>query len=114
MDIPILLELYKKKDPKRKRALFELFDSTIKLEASLAFIADRINENLGTESLITTNDVKYCRFYFGDIKSKIQVKDKPKIANNLKSNTITKEAIEWSDPDSVDSENKQVKSKFSK
>lgn len=112
MDISILLELYKKRDPKRKSALFQLYDSTITMEASLAFIAERINENLQTEGPITTNDVKYCRFYFGKIKSKISVKDKPKIFNNLKSNTSSGD-INWTDPDEVNNSNNS-KSKFSK
>ena len=115
MNIDFLIEMYRRKDKKRKRALWELFDNTIKLPASLTFIADTINKELQVDNLVSESDIKYCRFYFMDkVKSNISVKDKPIITNNSKSNTITKTTIEWSDPDSLDNYNSQSKSKFSK
>ena len=115
MNIDFLIEMYRRKDKKRKRALWELFDNTIKLPASLTFIADTINKEIQVDNLVSESDIKYCRFYFMDkVKSNISVKDKPIITNNSKSNTTTKTTIEWSDPDSLDNYNSQSKSKFSK
>jgi hypothetical protein len=113
MTIEFLIEMYRKKDKKRKRALWELFDTTIKLPASLAFIADTINKELQVDNLVSESDIKYCRFYFMDkVKSNIAAKDKPKISNSPKSNTSLSD-IDWTDPDEINNP-KTVKSKFSK
>ena len=105
--------MYRQKDKKRKRALWELFDNTIKLPASLSFIADTINKEIQVDNLVSESDIKYCRFYFMDkIKSNIAAKDKPKISNSTKSNTLLSD-IDWTDPDEINNP-KTVKSKFSK
>ena len=113
MNIDFLIEMYRKKDKKRKRALWELFDNTIKLPASLTLIADTINKEIQVDNLISESDIKYCRFYFMDkVKSNITAKEKPKIFNSLKSNTSSSD-INWTDPDEVNNSNNS-KSKFSK
>ena len=113
MNIEFLIEMYRKKDKKRKRALWELFDTTIKLPASLTFIADTINKELQVDNLVSESDIKYCRFYFLDkVKSSVAAKDKPKISNSLKSNTSHSD-IDWTDPDEINN-SQTVKSKFSK
>ena len=113
MNIDFLIEMYRRKDKKRKRALWELFDNTIKLPASLTFIADTINKEIQVDNLVSESDIKYCRFYFMDkVKSNISVKDKPKISNSPKSN-IPLSDIDWTDPDEINNA-KTVKSKFSK
>jgi hypothetical protein len=113
MNLETLIEMYQKKDPKRKRALWELFDNTIKLPASLTFIADTINKEIQVENLISESDIKYCRFYFmNKVKSSIGAKDKPKISNSPKPNTSSGD-INWTDPDEVNNSNNS-KSKFSK
>ena len=113
MNIEFLIEMFRKKDKKRKRALWELFDTTIKLPASLTFIADTINKELQVDNLVSESDIKYCRFYFMDkVKSNIAAKDKPKISNSPKSNTSLSD-IDWTDPDEINNP-KTVKSKFSK
>ncbi len=113
MNIDFLIEMYRKKDKKRKRALWELFDNTIKLPASLTFIADTINKEIQVDNLVSESDIKYCRFYFMDkVKSNIAAKDKPKISNSPKSNTSHSD-IDWTDPDEINNSNNS-KSKFSK
>lgn len=113
MNIEFLIEMYRKKDKKRKRFLWELFSETIKLPASLALIADTINKEIQVDNLISESDVKYCRFYFMDkVKPNISAKDKPKISNNPKPNTSSGD-INWTDPDEVNNSNNS-KSKFSK
>ena len=64
MNRGILLRLYARKDPKRKRMLYDLFKGTISMSASLSMIAELINQELGEKDLIKTADVKYCRHYF--------------------------------------------------
>jgi hypothetical protein len=64
MNRNVLLRLYERKDPKRKRLLYDLFKDTIAMSASLSMIADLINQELGQKGLIRPADIKYCRHYF--------------------------------------------------
>lgn len=64
MNRNVLLRLYERKDPKRKRMLYNLFKDTIAMSASLTMIADLINQELGQNDLIQAADIKYCRHYF--------------------------------------------------
>lgn len=114
MNTKMLIELYEKKDRKRKRMLFELFSETILLSVSLSFISQLINRELGVENLISEDDVRYCRHYFKDktstAKGKAKLPDVPK--PETLSSPVTKE-VSWTNPDDV-TLNKTVKSKFSK
>lgn len=117
----LLIELYRQQDRKRKRVLYDLFSSTILLNASLHFIAQMINKELGIESLITQDDIKYCRHYFKDKKVQVNARlpDIPKksfvaekLLENNRSDGRSKE-INWTNPDEVNL-NQIIKSKFSK
>lgn len=114
MNKKMVIELYEKKDRKRKRMLFELFSETILLSVSLSFISQLINRELGVENLISEDDVRYCRHYFKDktstAKGKAKLPDVPK--PETLSSPVTKE-VSWTNPDDV-TLSKTVKSKFSK
>ena len=125
MNRGILLRLYARKDPKRKRLLFDLFKDTIAMHASLSMIAELINQELGKEDLIKANDIKYCRHYFlNKANSVVPVKESPGlVAKTITTNpelpvekTIPKNGnVTWTNPDNLPaSSNKEVKSKFSK
>jgi hypothetical protein len=121
----ILLRLYARKDPKRKRMLYDLFKDTISMHASLSMIAELINQDLGEKDLIKAADVKYCRHYFlGKASEATTIKESLQpvsTASNIKlehpvpSVTTKSESITWTDPDNLPTSSiKEVKSKFSK
>jgi len=125
MNKGILLRLYVRKDPKRKRMLYDLFKDTISMNASLSMIAELINQELGEKDLIKAADVKYCRHYFLS-KAKGAVSIIESVRPVIKSTIImadhpaervisTSENITWTNPDDLSTSlNKEVKSKFSK
>jgi len=116
MKYDLLIELYRQQDRRRKRVLYDLFSDTIQINASLHFIAQMINKELGIEGLITQDDIKYCRHYFKNIKIQVnaQLPDIPKrhIIPDKLNETNSKE-INWTNPDEVNL-NQIIKSKFSK
>ncbi|MER0439741.1 hypothetical protein [Emticicia sp. W12TSBA100-4] len=117
----LLIELYRQQDRRRKRVLYDLFSDTIQINASLHFIAQMINKELGVEGLITQDDIKYCRHYFKD--TKIQVKARlpeipkrhpiPDKKNETSRSDGHSKEINWTNPDEVNL-NQVIKSKFSK
>jgi hypothetical protein len=117
----LLIELYRQQDRRRKRVLYDLFSDTIQINASLHFIAQMINKELGVEGLITQDDIKYCRHYFKDTKIQVKARlpDIPKrhiisdkTNESSRSDGRSKE-INWTNPDEVNL-NQVIKSKFSK
>lgn len=56
----MVVRLYELKDPKRKRMLFEYYQSHFDKRYSAGFIVEMINADLGKD-LITAYDVKYVR-----------------------------------------------------
>lgn len=56
----MVLRLYELKDPKRRRMLFEFYQSHFDQRYSAGFIVEMINADLG-KNLITAYDVKYVR-----------------------------------------------------
>ena len=125
MNKEILLRLYARKDPKRKRMLYNLFKDTVAMSASLSMIAELINQELGEKDLIKAADVKYCRHYFlGKENGETAVKEsiKPIIKASItkseypvKRVTTKNEDVTWTNLDDLPiSLIKEVKSKFSK
>ena len=116
MKYDLLIELYRQQDRRRKRVLYDLFSDTIQINASLHFIAQMINKELGVEGLVTQEDIKYCRYYFKNTKVQVNARlpDIPKrhIIPD-KTNEITSKEINWTNPDEVNL-NQILKSKFSK
>jgi hypothetical protein len=124
MNRNVLLRLYERKDPKRKRMLYDLFKDTIALSASLSMIADLINQELGQKDLIRPADIKYCRHYFrGKAGLSHMVKEvykpltkEPSIDRNLLESDAPAilDPKKWTDPDKEKaSSNSPSKSKFS-
>ncbi|WP_106596570.1 hypothetical protein [Dyadobacter jiangsuensis] len=70
IDEKLLIELFEQRDRKRREALFELFREDLFASLTRARIADMINIKLGRPGLITAEDVRYCRFYFKDKKTR--------------------------------------------
>lgn len=125
MNKEILLRLYARKDPKRKRMLYDLFKGTISMSASLSMIAELINQELGEKDLIKAADVKYCRHYFlGKTSGATAVKESVQFvskASNIKLEhpatriNTNSETVTWTNPDNLPTSSiKEVKSKFSK
>ncbi|WP_414617433.1 hypothetical protein [Dyadobacter sp. 32] len=56
----LVLKLYERKDPKRKRMLFELYHDLFTSTMSARFLMDMINEKLSTE-VVSLYDIKYIR-----------------------------------------------------
>ncbi|WP_342086170.1 hypothetical protein [Dyadobacter sp. OTU695] len=56
----LVLKLCERKDPKRKRMLFELYRDLFTSTTSARFLVDVINEKLSTE-VVSLYDVKYIR-----------------------------------------------------
>jgi hypothetical protein len=64
MNKEILIELYQRKDRKRKMVLNKLYYSQIHSNLSQNYISSIINRDLGIENLIQADDIRYCKFYF--------------------------------------------------
>ena len=56
----LVLDLYERKDPKRKRMLFELYPDLFTASYSSRFLADIINKKLSA-AVVTLYDIKYIR-----------------------------------------------------
>jgi hypothetical protein len=75
----LVLRLYERKDPKRKRMLFELYRDLFASNMSARFLVDVINEKLSTE-VVSLYDIKYIRAKmkkWGEPQVPIQKSDKP-------------------------------------
>ena len=125
MNRNVLLRLYERKDPKRKRMLYDLFRDTIAMRASLSMIADLINQELGQRDVIHAADIKYCRHYFQAKVSKSDVVKEvsrplamqPTADPNLQTSipTVSGQEATWTNPDkNKTSTNSKTISKFSK
>lgn len=56
----LVLKLYERKDPKRKRMLFELYRDLFTSTMSARFLMDVINEKLSVQA-VSLYDIKYIR-----------------------------------------------------
>ena len=118
IDEQLLIELFEQKDRKRREALFELFREDLFASLTRARIADMINAKLGRPGLIKAEDVRYCRFYFKDKKTRrihrtvektIRKPDQPQDTEN-----IQPIAFKVTDPDEIKLEDQfKFKSKHS-
>lgn len=114
----LLITLLERKDKKRRRALWEVYQHLITTQASISFITQMINNEL-ENNLVCDADVKYCRFYYmkkinvnRHIQSKKDSKKSPLPPTELIS-SVKNDSINWTDPDEINNP-KTVKSKFSK
>lgn len=118
MNREIIISLFEKKDRKRRRVLYSLYQEYFDQGLSSLFIANLVNDDLQSPDLVSAEDVKYCRFYFKD-KVKVPKRLLPSRASPSESSqelvAATNTPIQWSDPDQLDAiQNQIVKSKFSK
>ena len=121
MDKEILIDLFDRRDKKRRRILYRLYQQWIESEMSALYIADMICKQLGREGIVEAADIKFCRYHFKKRPLKVLVKQSgslpvPPLRNSQASNPAPlKGDINWTDPDKIDlQENLIVKSKFSK
>lgn len=59
-----LIDLFDRKDKKRRRILYELYAGQIQSSLSAVYIAEMISADLQRPDLIAAVDVKFCRFHF--------------------------------------------------
>jgi len=74
----LVLRLCERKDPKRKRMLFELYRDLFTSNMSARFLVDVINEKLSTEA-VSLYDIKYIRTKmkkWGDQQMPVQKSEK--------------------------------------
>ncbi|WP_439559259.1 hypothetical protein [Dyadobacter sp.] len=114
MDKKTIKELYECKDRRRQLALFKAYSSWLFMDASLKFIQERINRDLGF-NLVTVRDIKYIRHHF---KGQLQIVPKSSMAVNVKApEAIFQErpadVVSWTNPDEVGSNQNILKTKFS-
>lgn len=119
IDEKLLIELFEQRDRKRREALFELFREDLFASLTRARIADIISAKLGRPGLITAEDVRYCRFYFKDKKTRriprtvektIRKPDQPQDAENIQSS-----AFKVTNPDEIKLQDQfKFESKFAK
>ncbi len=119
IDEQLLIELFEQKDRKRREALVGLFREDLFASLTRARIADMINIKLGRPGLITAEDVRYCRFYFKDKKTRriprtvektIRKPDQPQDAESSQPG-----AFKVTDPDEIKLQDQfKFESKFAK
>lgn len=64
VDKNILIDLFERKDKKRRKILYELYAELVLTSLSAYYVAEMICSDLGKPELIDADDVRYCRFYF--------------------------------------------------
>ncbi|NIJ52313.1 hypothetical protein [Dyadobacter arcticus] len=60
----ILIDLFERKDKKRRKILYELYSEMVQSSLSAYYVAEMICSDLGRPELVDADDVRYCRFYF--------------------------------------------------
>ncbi|MCE7066677.1 hypothetical protein [Dyadobacter sp. CY326] len=60
----ILIDLFERKDKKRRKILYELYAELVLTSLSAHYVAEMISSDLGKPELIDADDVRYCRYYF--------------------------------------------------
>ncbi len=123
MDKNILIDLFERRDKKRRKILYEQYEAFLATSLSAPYVAEMISKDLGKQDLVNAADIRYCRFYFKDkpvVKTPMKATakmpsspDKPEV-RPAKPNG-NKSVMIWSDPDKMSTQdNVIVKSKFSK
>ncbi|WP_143828813.1 hypothetical protein [Dyadobacter fermentans] len=64
VDKNILIDLFERKDKKRRKILYELYAELVMTSLSAYYVAEMICSDLGKPDLVDADDVRYCRFYF--------------------------------------------------
>ncbi|MCF2494290.1 hypothetical protein [Dyadobacter chenhuakuii] len=121
----VLIDLFERKDKKRRKILHELYAEFVLTSLSAYYVAEMICSDLGKPGLINADDVRYCRYYFRKTPkpfNKLPVKTKrhfpspaPESRPQHTHNLGVKNALKapWSDGDAKDMQDKiSVKTKF--
>ena len=121
----ILIDLFVRKDKKRRKILYEFYAELVLTSLSAYYVAEMINSDLAKPELIDADDVRYCRYYFRKRSKpfdKIPLKTepllpspapepRPKSTHNMSVKNPLK--APWSDGDAKDMQDKiSVKTKF--
>lgn len=122
MDQKTLIDLFERKDKKRRRQLFELYFDLITSTLSASYIAEMICKDIGQADMVSGADIKFCRFHFKNkvVHPAIRPVSKPKPVSGLDAeprpdSQSSSFSACWSDPDTMSTqENMIVQSKFSK
>lgn len=121
----ILIDLFERKDKKRRKILYELYAELVLTSLSAHYVAEMISSDLGKPELIDADDVRYCRFYFRKRPkpfSRLPVKTEPLLASPAPEprpqharNLSVKNSVKppWSDGDANDMQDKiSIQTKF--
>lgn len=113
VDKNILIDLFERKDKKRRKILYELYLELVTTSLSAHYVAEIICSDLGKSELIAADDVRYCRFYFR--KKPKTLSSAPKREHRLLSSPapkqeqlVTQEKVKdlskavWSDVETMD------------
>ncbi|MDQ6482401.1 hypothetical protein [Dyadobacter sp. LHD-138] len=122
MDKKTLIDLFERRDKKRKRILYELYFDLITSRLSARYIAEMICKDVGHADMVSATDIKFCRFQFkGKVTStafRQGFRSKPVSASPVQPEPDSQSpgpTAFWADPNTMSTqENIIVESKFSK
>lgn len=121
----ILIDLFERKDKKRRKILYELYAELVLTSLSAYYVAEMISSDLKKPALIDADDVRYCRYYFRKRTKpfdRVPLRTEPLLPSpapeprpqhiqNVTVKNLLKEP--WSDGDAKDMQDKiSVKTKF--
>ena len=120
MDKTTLIDLFERRDKKRKRILYELYFDLITSRLTARYIAEMICKDLGHADMVSAADIKFCRFHFKGKVVTAATRPSPR-SKPVSGSPVQFEpqssgtSAHWSDPDTMSTqENIIVESKFSK
>lgn len=121
----MLIDLFERKDKKRRKILYELFAELMLTSLSACYVAEMISSDLGRPELIDADDVRYCRYYFRKTPKpfdKVPLRTEPLLPSpapeprpqhNHKISLKNPLKAPWSDADAEDMQDKiSIKTKF--
>ncbi|MCF0069786.1 hypothetical protein LZD49_04835 [Dyadobacter sp. CY261] len=121
MDKETLVDLFDRRDKKRRRLLYRLYQDLIHSDLTAAYIAEKISWDLKREGLIKSTDIKFCRYHFKKRPlKKLTHPSGPAPVNRAKDQkpeTASATGLNgtWTDPEKISLiENIIVESKFTK
>lgn len=121
MDKETLVDLFEKRDKKRRRLLYRLYQQLIHSDLTAAYIADKISWELKREGLIKSTDIKFCRYHFKkrplNPPPHSSVSPPTSRAKDQKPETASATGLDgtWTDPEKISLiDNMIVESKFAK
>lgn len=121
MDKETLVDLFDRRDKKRRRLLYRLYQELIHSDLTAAYIAEKISWELKRESIIKSTDIKFCRYHFKKRPLKklshSSVSTPVSRAKDQKPETASATGLDgtWTDPEKISLiDNLIVESKFAK